>query len=86
MDKTRTPAAEDTAAEAVVLQQLLSLHPTQLSFEELLRELGDAEDFARRDAVGRAVRELSAAGLLHRNGDLLAPSRAALRLDELLCR
>jgi hypothetical protein len=30
------------------------------------------------------VRELSAAGLAHRNGDVVLPSRAALRSDELL--
>jgi hypothetical protein len=85
MDETRTPSEEDAAAEAVVLQQLLALHPTPLSFEELLRELGDGEDFARRDALDRAVRGLTATGLLQRNGKLLAPSRAALHFDELLC-
>jgi hypothetical protein len=85
MNEIRTPTAEDTATEAAVLQQLLVLHPTQLSFDELLRALGDGEDFAGRDAVGRAVRDLAAAGLLHRNGELLSPSRAALRCDELLC-
>jgi hypothetical protein len=84
MEQIRTPAKEDKAAEAAALQQLLALHPIQLSLEELLRELGE-EGFARRDAVERAVRDLEAAGLLHRNGKLLTPSRAALRFEQLLC-
>jgi len=85
MDKTRTPAEDDAVTEAAVLRQLLALHPTQLSVEELLREIAtDPEDFAERDAIELALRDLAAAGLLHRNGDLLLPSRAALRFDELL--
>lgn len=84
IERSRRLAEEDSALEAVVLQQVLALHPTQLSLEELARALGDGEDFARRDAVGRAVAELAAAGLLHRNGELLTPSRAALRFGELL--
>jgi hypothetical protein len=85
MDEIRTPAEDDVAIEAAVLTQLLALHPAQLSLDELLRELAsDPGDFAERDSVGRAVRDLAAAGLLHRNGELLAPSRAALRLDQLL--
>ena len=85
VDETQGPAAEDSGLEAVVLQHLLALHPVQLSIEELLRELGEDEGFAGRDAVDRAVRDLAAAGLLSRNGGLLSPSRAALRFDELLC-
>lgn len=85
MDETRLPSQADTLVEAAVLQQLLFLHPVQLNLEELLRELaGGEEDFGERDAAERAVRDLAAAGLLHRNGELLAPSRAALRFDELL--
>lgn len=85
MDDIRAPAEEDTATEAAVLRQLLALHPVQVTFEELLREVAaDPEDFGERDAVERAVRDLGAAGLLHRSGDLVIPSRAALRLDQLL--
>jgi hypothetical protein len=85
MDETRLPSEEDAVVEAAVLAQLLFLQPAQLSFDELLRELaGDEDDFGEHDAVERAVRDLAAAGLLHRNGELLALSRAALRFDELL--
>ncbi|HKB52296.1 MAG TPA: hypothetical protein VKC63_12830 [Solirubrobacterales bacterium] len=88
MDDTneiRTPGAEDMAAEATVLRLLLALHPIQLTVGELVREIaGEPKDFALKDAVERAVRELTAAGLAHRNGDVVLPSRAALRFDDLL--
>jgi hypothetical protein len=85
MDEIRTPGAEDAALEAAVLRQLLALHPVQLTLAELMREVaGKARDFAQIDAVERAVRDLAAAGLVHRNGDVILPSRAALRFEELL--
>jgi hypothetical protein len=85
MDEIRAPAEQDAATEAAVLQHLLALHPIQLSLAELSREIaGGPGDFAQRDAVERAVRNLAASGLLHRSGELLLPSRAALRADELL--
>jgi len=85
MEDIRTTAEEDAAVEAVVLRQLLAQHPAQIVFEELLREItADPDDFAQRDAVERAVRDLAAAGLLHRREEFVIPSRAALRFDELL--
>lgn len=85
MDDNRGPGAHDTTIEATVLRQLLALYPVQMTVAELAREIdGDNADFAQTDAVERAVRELVAAGLAHRNGDVVIPSRAALRLDELL--
>ncbi len=85
LDEIRTTAGEDAAIEAAVLRQLLALHPVQLTQGELVREIaGEAGEFAQRDAVERAIRRLAAAGLAHRNGDVVLPSRAALRMDELL--
>ncbi|HMJ73297.1 MAG TPA: hypothetical protein VK471_08055 [Solirubrobacterales bacterium] len=85
MDQTRSPSAQDTTIEAAVLRQLLALHPVQLTVGELSREIGgEAGGFAQIDAVERAVRELATVGLAHRNGEIVIPSRAALRLDELL--
>jgi hypothetical protein len=84
-DKTRTPALDDAILQEAALRQLLALHPIQLTLAELVRELtGEAAgEFEARDGVERAVRELAAAGLVHRNGDVVLPSRAALRLYEL---
>lgn len=71
--------------EAAVLRQLLALHPIQLTLGELMREIaGATHDFALNDAVERAVHDLAAAGLVMRNGEVILPSRAALRCDELL--
>ncbi|HEU5061918.1 MAG TPA: hypothetical protein VFT79_02055 [Solirubrobacterales bacterium] len=85
-DHYQTTWAEDEGVESVVLRQLLDLHPTRLTVAELKRELGDDRDFAERDAVERAVRELVAVGLLHRGEEFVAPTRAALRFSELLDR
>lgn len=84
-DEIRGTAAQDAATEAAVLRQLLALHPVLTSFDELLRDVAsDPGDFAQRDAIERAVRDLVAGGLAHRSGELVLPSRAALRCDELL--
>ena len=85
MHETRSPNAQDTTVEAAVLRQLLALHPVQLTVGELSREIGgEAADFAQIDAVERAIDQLSLAGLLHVNGNVVLPSRAALRFYELL--
>ncbi len=82
-----TTAAEDDATEAALLQQVLSLHPTQVTLAELVRELcGEAPGFRERDAIERAVRDLVAAGLLHHREEFVLPTRAALRFSQLLDR
>jgi predicted transcriptional regulator len=84
-DEIRNPGEQDSAIEAAVLRQLLALHPVQLTLGDLLREIaGKPRDFASKDGVERAVRDLIAAGLVNRSGDVVLPSRAALRFDELL--
>jgi len=87
IDDSLTPAAADGATESAVLQRLLDLHPVQVTAAELVREIGgESPSFAERDAVERAVRDLSAAGLVHGNDAFVLPSRAALRFSELLDR
>ncbi len=77
-------AHEDEIMERSVLTQVLLLHPAQLSILELaLRVEGDLRD-CEQDAVERAVRELNRDGLLSCDCRRLAPSRAAVRFDELL--
>jgi hypothetical protein len=84
-DRIRTTREQDDVLEAVVLKQVLSLYPGPVTQAELVRELGYGEgDFALRDAVERAVRDLVGSGLLHRSESLVLPSRAALRFEELL--
>jgi hypothetical protein len=75
---------EDDLLESALLAIILDAHPAQRSEDELVRELStDADDFARRDAVENAIRDLVAAGLAHRHGRFLFATRAAVRFDEL---
>ena len=85
VDDIRHLNEEDAKIEAAVLRQLIVLHPIQLTLDEVVREVaGEDEGFATRDTVERALHELGAAGLVHRSGEVMMPSRAALRCEELL--
>jgi hypothetical protein len=78
--RSLAPAHEDEIMERSVLTQVLVLHPAQLTILELaLRVEADSQD-----AVERAVRELSRDGLLSCDCRRLAPSRAAIRFEELV--
>jgi hypothetical protein len=81
--RSLAPAQEDEIMERSILTQVLVLHPAQLTILELaLRVESDRE--AGQDAVERAVRELSRDGLITCDCRRIAPSRAALRFEELL--
>jgi hypothetical protein len=81
-----TNESEDARIEAVLLQRILDLHPTRVTAAELVRDLaGEEADFAARDGIERAIRELTGAGLLHRTGDgFVTPTRAAVHFGDLL--
>jgi len=84
---TWTTDAADAATEAAVLLRIIDLHPVLVSLAELSRDVGgERPRFDERDAIERAVRDLVAAGLLRRNGELILPTRAALRFSELADR
>lgn len=84
---SKTTWDEDEGVESVVLRQLLDLHPTRLTLNELVREMGGHRGgFAERDAIERAVRDLAAVGLLHQGDGFVTPTRAALRFNELIDR
>jgi hypothetical protein len=70
--------------QQAALATLLDAHPAQLAVDELVRELTDRPDeFGPRDAIENAVRDLVGAGLVHRHGTFVFPTRAAVRFDEL---
>jgi hypothetical protein len=74
------PLEDEAVVEGAVLAFLIAEHPTAPTLAELVAELsGDAESFAERDAVERAVRDLAAVGLAHHRGGFVWPTRAALR-------
>jgi hypothetical protein len=76
--KAASNAAEDQRHERVVLVHALEAQPTTLRLSDLLRELGDSEDFAARDRIERAVRELVKGGLLFRREGAVLLTRQAL--------
>lgn len=74
-----SPAEDDRRTESAVLALLLDEHPTRLTMDELILVLNaDPERGDPEETAGRAARELVGAGLAHREGRFLAPSRAAL--------
>jgi hypothetical protein len=84
IDERATTAAEDIKDRARVLRDVLDLYPETLTLDELVRELTvDSVEFQERDRVQRAVRDLIAGGLIHRVGDLVLPTRAAVNFHEL---
>lgn len=81
----RSNAAQDLRDQGVVLVHVITTYPSSLRLSDLVRELtDDSEDFAQRDGIERAVRDLVAVGLLFRSEGLVLPTRAALRFNEVL--
>lgn len=79
-----TPAGEDRRTESAVLALLLDEHPSRLTMDELILVLcADPDRGDPEDAGSRAVSELVGAGLVHRDGNFLAPTRAALYFHRL---
>lgn len=77
--------AEDLRDQSSALIQVLTLYPTHLRLSELVREISTGTaDFAERDAIERAVRDLTGVGLLFRSDGLVLPTRAALRFNEII--
>lgn len=68
---------EDERTQSAVLALVLAEHPAHLTARELAREIGEGDDFER------AVRDLTAVGLLRREGESVLPTRGALHFDRL---
>jgi hypothetical protein len=85
-EQSLTNDGEDAQVESALLRRVLDLHPTRVTAADLVRDLaGEDAAFGARDAVERAIRELTGAGLLHRGDDgLVTPTRAAVHFGELL--
>jgi len=79
-----TTAQEDEIIQRSVLTEVLVLHPAQLTILELALRVEADQQCCEQDAVERAVRELARDGLMTCDCRRLAPSRAAVRFDELL--
>lgn len=77
-------AAQDQREEGVVLRHVVDAHPATLRLSDLIRELGDPDDFEQRDGIERAVRELVKGGLLFKSEGAVLPTRQALYLCDVL--
>lgn len=76
---TSAPADEDNQYEGAVFRHVLSEHPTIFRLSDLIREVApDPSEFGDRDGVERAVRDQVKAGVLHRLGECILPTPAAL--------
>lgn len=81
----RTPEELDRMFRRAVLDQVLDRHPSHLRVVELVREItaGAEESFEGSDAIERAIRDLTGAGLLHCPNAVVMPTNAALCFAEL---
>lgn len=83
-DRGATTAQQDAREEGRVLREVLAIYPGAMTLDELIRELTiDSAEFTEQDRIRRAVRDLTGAGLIHRVGDLVLPSRAAVNFHSL---
>jgi hypothetical protein len=75
---------DDDVAQRAVLTVILDAHPAQRSIDELGRELSEhPTEFGERDRIDRAIRDLIGTGLVHRHGQFVFATLAAVRFDEL---
>ena len=78
-----SPAEEDAMSQGAVLALVLTEYRGPIAVAEIVRDLtSDSEDFAAKDSVERAVRDLVGVGLLHRQGIFVLPTRAALHFEQ----
>jgi len=78
-------AVEDESRECAVLTEVLRLHPTNPTVTELVRLMSPdpSDSFSEVDGWKRAIRELCHHGLLRQEGEVVAPTIAAVRFAEL---
>ncbi len=78
-ERTAAPFEEDDIYEQAVLRHVLNAQPTVLRLCDLIREVRPVPtDPLPGDAVKRAVGELVKVGLLHRQGEVVLPTPAAV--------
>lgn len=84
-ERTQSNDLKDLRDQGVVLVHVLTLHPAHLRLVELVREItAGSGEFEEADRFERAARDLVGVGLLLVSGELLLPTRAALRFNEIV--
>jgi hypothetical protein len=84
-ERATTTAQLDARDQTAVLRHVLDLYPETLTRDELVREMAcfSSSQSSERDAIERAVRDLVAVGLLHKEGSRVFPTRAAVAFHDL---
>jgi hypothetical protein len=83
-EENQTPESEDSKWQSAVLNVLLDAHPEPFTKGELAAAMLKADaGFSERDELARAIKELITVGLVHQNGIVLLPSRAAVHYEKL---
>jgi hypothetical protein len=84
-DRPQSNDLQDLRDQGVILIHVLTLHPAHLRLAEVIREVtAGSADFADADRFERAARALAGVGLLLETAELLLPTRAALRFNEIV--
>ena len=83
-DAGATTAALDLRDQATILVHVLTLHPAHLRRAELVNEVtAGSSEFRDLDRFRQAISDLVGAGLLFESAELVLPTRAALRFNEI---
>ncbi len=84
-DRAQSNDLKDLRDQGVVLIHVLTLHPAHLRLVEIVQEVtAGSADFGDTDRFQRAARDLVGVGLLFISDELLMPTRAALRFNEIV--
>jgi len=77
--RSMDPDEEDAAVQTALLNHVLDEHPSLLRRADLMRELSvEADDWAHRDLIERAIAQLVQRGLLDYLDDFVVPTRPAV--------
>jgi hypothetical protein len=69
--------------EQALLSEIIALHPDRLTPEELVLWMRGRTSDADRNEILGALRVLKRSGLIRQTGEVIEPTHAALRADEI---
>jgi hypothetical protein len=73
----------DLLVEQALLSEIIALHPDHLTPEELVRWMNIKSSTACRIAILDALLALTRSGLARQSGEVVEPTHAALRADQI---
>ena len=79
---SKPPERRDLLVEQALLSEIITL-PDRLTPEELVRWMQDKPSDAGRIEILNALLVLKRSGLVRQNGEVLEPTHAAIRMDEI---